>query len=136
MKPHSLHGSILLAGVALVVVTVVALTTLPSSIGIIRLTHNITLIQGHPNANDAVGHAALYATLTAVVYWALRRRIGFSRAFWAALLTGLLLGAFTELAQHFSPGRATLLSDLLANWLGVMTVVALIGYRQGATRGR
>lgn len=124
MKQQSLYGLILLACVTLVV----ALTTLPASISIIRAAHNLTLIEGHPNANDALGHAALYAALTAVTYWALRRRVGFGRAFWIALLAGLLLGALTEFAQQFSPGRTMMLSDLLANWLGAMSVAMLIGY--------
>ena len=75
-KPISLqlHWIVLLACAALVV----ALTTLPASVGLIRALHGVTLIHGHPNANDAIGHAALYGTLTAVIYWALRPQLGFT----------------------------------------------------------
>lgn len=131
-KHQSLYGFILLACVALVV----GLTTLPTSISLIRLARSVTVIAGHPNANDALGHAALYATLTAVVYGVARRRFRFTWAFWLALLAGMLLGAATEFAQQFSPGRTMMLSDLLANWLGVMTVAMLIGYQHGRTLHR
>lgn len=129
IKQGSLSGILLLACAGIVI----ALTTLPSSASIIRLFHPLTLFQGHPNANDAVGHAALYGTLTLVIYWALHR-IGFGRAFWIALVTAMLLGAATEYIQQFSPGRTMMLSDLLANWLGAMTVAALIGYRRSVEK--
>lgn len=127
----TLHFS--LAGLALVVslVVVIALTTLPDA-GLIDVVKNFKLIEGHPNANDALGHAVLYGTLTAVTYWALRRRMGFGRAFWAAVGLALALGITTELIQQFSPGRTMALSDLLGNWLGVMSVAAVIGYMRAA----
>ncbi|MEP7293921.1 MAG: VanZ family protein [Chloroflexota bacterium] len=123
-----------LTGVALLVclAVVVALTTLPLSVNIIRVIRQIVVIQGHPNANDALGHAFLYGTLMAVGYWALRRGLRFTPAFCGALATALLLGALTELSQQFTPGRTMTLSDLLANWLGAMSVAALIGYRRSA----
>lgn len=124
VKQPALYGVILL----MCVVTVVALTTLPASASLIHLARSITVIRGHANANDAVGHAALYAGLTAVTYWALRRRVGFGRALWIALAAGLLLGGLTEFIQQFSPGRTMMLSDLLANWLGAMSVAMLISY--------
>ena len=130
VKQQSLHGFVLLACVAMVV----ALTTLPASIGFVRVVYGITLIEGHRNANDAIGHAVLYGTLMAVTYWALRRRVGFARAFWIALVTGMLLGGLTEVVQQFSPGRSMLLSDLLANWFGTMSVAMLLGYSR--TRDR
>ena len=120
----STHALVLLAVTGIVV----GLTTLPASVVFISLLKQFSLISGHPNASDAVGHAGLYGTLTAVIYWALRGQIGFSRAFWVALLVGLGTGLLTELVQHFSPGRTTQLSDLLGNWLGVMTAIALIGF--------
>lgn len=123
------------AGLALitVLVVVIALTTMPDD-GLIDVVRNFKLIEGHPNASDAIGHGALYGMLTAVTYWALRRRIGFSRAFWVAVGLSLALGAITEVIQYFSPGRTMALSDLLGNWLGVMTVAAVIGYTR-AMRG-
>ncbi|MFN8451004.1 MAG: VanZ family protein [Anaerolineae bacterium] len=127
---ESLRSLMLMACVA----AVVALTTLPASISLIRFAHDITVIEGHPNANDALGHAALYAALTAAVYISLRRRIGFERAFWIALGSGLLLGALTEFIQRFSPGRTMMLSDLLANWLGAMSVAMLISYTRPRRR--
>ena len=130
VKQQSIQVLILLA----CAVVVVALTTLPRSAGFVRLVYGITLIEGHPNANDAIGHAVLYGTLTAVTFWALRRRAGFERAFWIALATGLLLGSLTEFIQQFSPGRSMTLSDLLANWLGVMSVGLLLSYTHA--RGR
>ena len=114
---------------------VVALTTLPISVGLVAFVKNFKLIDGHPDASDAVGHAALYGLLTAVVYGALRRWLGFTPAFWIAVALGLALGLLTELSQQYTPGRAMMLSDLLGNWLGVMTVAMLIGYWR-SLRGR
>lgn len=113
---------------------VVALTTLPSGFLFVSTLKNISIIPGHPNAGDAIGHASLYGILTGVIYWALRRRVRFSRAFGIALGAALLLGLATELIQHFSPGRTMQLSDLLGNWLGAMTVAALIGFHRSTTR--
>ncbi len=124
VKQQSLQVLILLVCAAVVV----ALTTLPKTVGIVRAVYGINLIAGHRNANDAVGHLALYGALTAVTYWTFRRSLGFERAFWVALAAGMLLGGLTEFIQQFSPGRAMLLSDLLANWLGVMSVAMLISY--------
>jgi VanZ family protein len=104
--------------------------TLPRSVGIIRLVGGISLVPGHQNVSDAIGHAALHALLTLVIYWALRPRVGFGRAFWAAILIVLALGAITEISQHYTPGRAMVLSDLLGNWLGVMSMATLIGFHQ------
>lgn len=93
------------AGLALitVLVVVIALTTMPDD-GLIDVVRNFKLIEGHPNASDAIGHGALYGMLTAVTYWALRRRIGFSRAFWVAVGLSLALGAITEVIQYFRRG--------------------------------
>ena len=121
-------------GLALLVclTAVVALTTMPVSVDVIAFLKNFKLIEGHPDASDAVGHAALYGMLTMVIYIVLQRWIGFTPAFWIAVGIGLLLGALTEISQQYTPGRAMVLSDLLGNWLGVMTVAALIGYARSA----
>lgn len=108
---------------------VVALTTLPLSVRIVNAVKQISVIDGHPNANDALGHAALYGTLTAVVYWALRRWVGFAPAFALALGMALLLGLLTELTQQFT-GRTMMLSDLLGNWLGAMSVAVVIAFAE------
>jgi VanZ family protein len=126
MKRIFPHTFILLACLTLVV----ALTTLPSGFLLIHALKNVTLIPGHPNAADALGHGALYGILTAVIYWTLSRRIRFTWAFGIALGTALLLGLATELLQHFSPGRSTQLSDLLGNWLGAMTAAVFIGFHR------
>lgn len=108
---------------------VVALTTLPLSVRIVNAVKQISLIDGHPNANDALGHAVLYGTLTAVVYWALRRWVGFAPAFALALGMALVLGLLTELTQQFT-GRTMMLSDLLGNWLGAMSVAVVIAFAE------
>jgi hypothetical protein len=129
MKRTLSQTFILLACLAVVV----GLTTLPKSILFIEMLKNITLIPGHPNAADALGHGSLYGILTLVTYWTLRRRVGFAWAFGIALGGALLLGLGTELIQHFSPGRSTQLSDLLGNWLGAMTAAALISFHRAVT---
>jgi VanZ family protein len=126
MKRIQPHAFVLLACLTLVV----GLTTLPSGFLLLSALKNIAIIPGHPNAGDAVGHASLYGILTGVIYWTLRRRVRFTWAFGIALGTALLLGLATELFQHFSPGRTMQLSDLLGNWLGAMTVAALIGFHR------
>ncbi|MEO8392211.1 MAG: VanZ family protein [Chloroflexota bacterium] len=131
-KQISLHAVVLL----IVGGIVIALTTLPTSVSIIAMLRNLDKVVGHPNATDALGHGTLYGTFTAVIYWALRGRIGFRRAFWVALFGAMSIGLTTELLQHFSPGRSVQLSDLLGNWLGVMTVIALIGYHHSLANER
>src|SRR5450432_1855255 len=118
MNKNSLRGLILLA----YLLVVILLTTLPSSVQVINTAAHLFMIDGHPNLHDAIGHGTLYGTLTALIYWALNPRIGFTRAFWTALCGAMLLGLTTELLQHFSPGRTVQLSDLLGNWFGIMTV--------------
>ncbi|MDZ4764081.1 MAG: VanZ family protein [Chloroflexota bacterium] len=113
-------------------VIVVALTTLP------RQTFVMQLVERMPHGGamgDAVGHASLFASLTAVAYLALRHptgrwRASFSVAFWIALCAGLAVGLITELSQANAPGRTVSLSDALANWLGVFVMATLISYRR------
>lgn len=119
----------ILAGYGLLVV---ALTTLPGNTAPIEWLTGLFVIAGHPNLRDAIGHAALYGTLTVVLYWALRGRVRFPYALTAALGTALTLALTTELLQRFSPGRSVQLSDLLGNWLGIMTAAMLISFRQAA----
>ncbi len=119
-----------------VALLVVALTTLPASAALVQWTTTLFVIRGHSNLHDAIGHAALYGTLTAVLYWALRRRVSFSRALIVTLVTALALALMTELAQRFAPGRSVQLSDLLGNWLGIMTVTMLICFRQSTAPNR
>lgn len=109
---------------------VVALTTLPASARLIRFATRIIIVEGHSNLNDAIGHAALYALLTAVTYWALRTRLPYRWALPLALGGALIVGGATEFIQQFSPGRSMMLSDLLANWLGATTVALLAAFRR------
>ncbi len=129
LKRMSLHGMVLLVCSS----SVIALTTLPASVRGIGWISHLFMIADHPNAHDAIGHASLYALLTATIYWATRSRFGFKRAYWVALVSGLGIAATTEFIQQFSPGRTMMLSDLLANWLGVMTVAMFICYRRAWT---
>lgn len=127
-KRVPLHALILLVCAALVI----ALTTLPTSVRLIGIVRRLIVVEGHPNLSDAIGHAALYALLTGVIYWALRSRVGFGWALAIALGASLVAGAATEFLQQYSPGRAMVLSDLLANWLGAMTVALLISFRRSS----
>ena len=103
MKRIPVHGLVLLAYLTFVI----ALTTLPSSVQAINTVSHLFAIENHPNLHDAIGHASLYGLLAAIIYWALRQRIGFTRAFWTALIGAMLIGLTTELLQHFSPGAAS-----------------------------
>jgi VanZ family protein len=51
-----------------------------------------------------------------------------------AMIFSLAVGTSTEISQIMVAGRATSLSDLLANWLGVFAVGFVVSYRQGAMR--
>lgn len=119
-----------------VALLVVALTTLPASAALVQWTTTLFTIDAHPNLHDAIGHAALYGTLTAVLYGALRQRAGFSRAFVVTLALVLPLALATELAQRFVPGRTVQLSDLLGNWLGILAIALLICFRQATALSR
>jgi hypothetical protein len=113
---------------------VVALTTLPGNAAPVEWLNDLFVIADHPNLRDAIGHGALYGTLTAILYWALRGRVRFPYALSTALGAALTLALATELLQHFAPGRSVQLSDLLGNWLGIMTAAMLICFRQAAAR--
>jgi VanZ family protein len=77
---------------------------------------------GRLHVNDKVMHFGAYLAL------ALLPVIGFKdrRAGLQASLSMFLLGVLMEAGQHFSPGRAVELGDVLANGAGV-TCGALLG---------
>ncbi len=129
MQMSSRRGMILLLTLAVVI----ALTTLPASVRLIDVVTHLMVIEGHPNLHDAIGHSMLFGTLTAVIYWAIHRPLGFGRAFWIALLTAMLLGGLTELIQQYSPGRAMQLSDLLGDWVGAMSVAVAISFHRSVS---
>jgi VanZ family protein len=84
---------------------------------------------GGNDVGDAIGHASLFGLLTLLLYWALRLRLRFALAFWLAVGIVLAISTMTELSQHFSPERTVSLSDLLANWVGVLAIATLISFR-------
>jgi FtsH-binding integral membrane protein len=106
---------------------VVFLTTVSGRFILLRLYQRVV---GETAVGDAILHGTLFALLTALGYWALRRRLSFGRAFILAVVVGLILSAITEFSQSGTPGRTMTLSDLLANWLGVFVTATLVSYRR------
>lgn len=104
---------------------VLLLTTLPRSFPGIR---TIARLLGGSDVNDAIGHGFLFASLTVVLYWALRWRLRFAFAFWLTIALVLVLSTGTEYAQQFASGRTVSLSDLLANWVGIFAAATVISF--------
>ncbi len=112
---------------AAALVGVIALTTLPGRVRVINAVHNIL---DHIFWGDMIGHFALFAALTFVLFWMLRRaaRLRVSLALWLTVFTGVMIGGITEYLQQYSPGRAVDRADLMANWLGVFAAATVIMY--------
>lgn len=109
---------------------VILLTTLPRPFPVVR---TIAQLLGGNDVGDAIGHASLFGSLTLLVYWALRLRLRFALAFWLAVGLTLALSTATELSQQFTAGRTVSLSDLLANWVGVLAVATIISFHARAS---
>jgi hypothetical protein len=105
---------------------VILFTTLPHPLPLIRA---FARMLGGNDVGDAIGHASLFGSLTLLLYWALRLRLRFTLAFWLAVVIVLTLSTATELSQHFSPERTVSLSDLLANWVGILAIATLVSFR-------
>jgi VanZ family protein len=125
-----LHWRWLLTG--LCAVGVIALTTLPRGSFVVQF---VETFWKSGEVADAVGHAGLFASLTAVLYLSLRHALGGWRmSFGVALLLTLVIGVtaalLTELSQANTPGRTASLSDGLGNMLGVFIMATLISARR------
>lgn len=105
---------------------VILFTTLPQPFPVVR---TLARWLGGNDVGDAIGHASLFGSLTLLVYWTLRLRLRFAIAFWLAVGSVLALSTATEFSQQFTDGRTLSLSDLLANWVGVLAIATLISFR-------
>lgn len=94
----------------------------------IPLIRTIAQLLGGGDVGDAIGHAFLFGSLTLLVYRVLRLRLSFALAFWGAVALVIALGTTTEFLQRFSAERTVSLSDLLANFVGVLGVATLISF--------
>ena len=106
-------------------IAVILLTTLPRTFFGIR---TIARLLGGSDVNDAIGHSLLFASLTLIVYWALRLKLRFALAFWLAVGFVIALSTATEFMQRYAAGRTVSLSDLLANWVGVLAVATVVSF--------
>lgn len=104
---------------------VILFTTMPHPLPLVR---TLARLLGGDDVGDAIGHASLFGSLTLLLYWTLRLRLRFALAFWLAVVSVLTLSTATELSQQFSPERTVSLSDLLANWVGVLALATLISF--------
>jgi len=76
--------------------------------------------------SGALGHSGLLGSLTLIGYLCLCEVLPGRRGLLLVMAAALLLGTGTELAQATVAGRASTVSDLLGNWLGVITAGFLI----------
>jgi len=73
------------------------------------------------------GHIVLFTLLVMLWRWTLAPRFIPASALLLATLIALVIGASTEFAQAFVPGRGSTWIDLLANGIGI--VLALVAVR-------
>jgi hypothetical protein len=106
---------------------VIFLTTVSGQFSVLRLYQRVV---GETAVGDAILHGGLFALLTALSYWALRRRLNFGLALALAVGGGLIVSALTEWSQAATPGRTMTLSDLLTNWLGVFVAATWVSCRR------
>ena len=83
---------------------------------------------GSTDFGDSIGHAGLFGTLAGIAYVALSLQLTPRHALLWAMILALATGTGTELFQLFVADRATSLSDMLANWLGVFVVAFTISF--------
>ncbi len=85
---------------------------------------------GPPSASRelflSTGHVVAFTGLMALLWWALRPA---RHALAAALITCLIYGLLTEVAQILVPDRESSFSDLAINWLTSLVIAALIYWR-------
>lgn len=105
---------------------VILFTTLPQPFPFVR---TLARLLGGNDVGDAIGHAALFGSLTLLVYWTLRLRLRFEAAFWLAVGMVFMLSTATEFSQQLIDGRTLTLSDLLANWVGVLAIATIVSFR-------
>jgi hypothetical protein len=94
----------------------------------VPLVHLMTSTIGSTDFGDSIGHAGLFGMLAGVAYLALSLHLTPRRALLLAMSLALVAGTSTELFQFLVADRATSLSDMLANWLGVFVVGFTISF--------
>lgn len=102
---------------------VLALTMLPGRGGIMR---EIALIFGRSDLHGAIGHMLLMASLVLVLFIGLGRVIQPKYALLLSVSAAFLIGTSTEIYQSGVYGRASTLTDLLANWVGTFSLGYLL----------
>jgi VanZ family protein len=80
------------------------------------------LALGRLHLNDKVMHFCAYLALSLLPVIGFRDR----RRGLMAGLSMFLLGVLMEAGQHFSPGRAVELGDVVANGVGVSCLIAIL----------
>lgn len=83
---------------------------------------------GSTEFGATLGHIGLFGVLTAVGYLALNHLLTRRQALSLTMLSALPIATTTELFQNVVSGRSSSLSDLLANWLGILLVGFVIAY--------
>jgi hypothetical protein len=95
----------------------------------IPLVHLMTSTIGSTDFGDSLGHAGLFGMLACVSYLALSLHFPIRPALLLAMTLALAAGTGTELFQRLVADRATSLSDMMANWLGVFVVGVVVAFR-------
>lgn len=104
---------------------VLLLTTLPGDVPLMRTIFDYLQ---HIRFGDVIGHVALFALLTGLVWAALAVWMRGHVALLPAMILTWAAGTVTEAYQYFLFTRNADISDLLANWLGVFIVGFVISY--------
>ncbi len=95
--------------------------------GYMPVVHHATLVFVGDTA-QALGHIGLFASLTLVLWAALRTWISAHLSLLLAMGIAIFLGTATELSQGYIPYRGATLVDLFANWLGAFFTGFSIAY--------
>lgn len=115
----------MLVGVIAWGVFVLALTMLPRSIPVV---YRLSDALGGTNATDTFGHLALFASLTAVLWFASLHWMPSHYGLLLAMGITLMVGTGTEFYQWFMSSRSADIEDLMANWLGAFVVGFAVSY--------
>lgn len=113
LPPETQHALILVLWGVLICCVVVG-SLLPAS-------SPVMVAIGRLHINDKVLHFCAYLTVSSLPVIGFRDR----RAGIVAGVSMLMLGVLLEAGQHFSPGRAVELGDVIANGMGVSCGVLL-----------
>lgn len=98
-----------------------------AQIALVLVVVGLTVMHAYPSppsvgVNDKLVHAAAYALLGAVLWWALPLPVPWGRAF-LVVGAGLLVALALEALQAYVPTRSVSIGDLVADFVGLVLAV-------------